>query len=208
LDRSYIAGRGRSRGRRFGGYRRQEQRGGSSSRGGGPFRGRGGSYPRSQRSHTKKCYVCGKSGCWSTKHTLEEQREAYNKFKGHATYTLEQDVTPQLYNSFLANFEGLEGIVYKQESDTDEVLRLTMEEHPPNGGIFMTEMGEIDGIETVSILNDQSAYHAFTKTDVFQETPSQETESAAFTLNDRYSSHEFQGIMPDSGAAGTSSAGE
>jgi hypothetical protein len=32
--------------------------------------------------------------------------------------------------------------------------------------------------------------------------------SSAFTFDNRYSSYEFQGIMPDSGAAGISSAGE
>ena len=33
-------------------------------------------------------------------------------------------------------------------------------------------------------------------------------EPSAFTFNDRYSSYEFQGIMPDSGAARISSAGK
>jgi hypothetical protein len=32
---------------------------------------------------------------------------------------------------------------------------------------YMTELGEIDGIQTVAILNDQSVYHALTKDDVF-----------------------------------------
>jgi hypothetical protein len=33
---------------------------------------------------------------------------------------------------------------------------------------YMTELGEIDGIQTVAILNNQSAYHAFTKDNVFE----------------------------------------
>jgi hypothetical protein len=80
----------------------------------------------------------------------------------------------------------------------------------------MTELGEIDGIQIVSILNNQSAYHAFTRDDMFKLSdkhnqfpkPDLGNEPSAFTFNDRYSSYEFQGILPDSGAAGISSAGE
>jgi hypothetical protein len=73
----------------------------------------------------------------------------------------------------------------------------------------MTELGEINGIQTVSILNDHSAYHAFTRDDMFKLSSTHNPLiSSAFTFENRYSSYEFQGIMPDSGAAGISSAGE
>jgi hypothetical protein len=96
----------------------------------------------------------------------------------------------------------------------------------------MTEWGEVNGPRTISILNDHSAYHAFTKSDPFHKpgAGNEDTEHpntthepksqvnlntenlpkedhATFTL-DRYSANEFHGIMPDSGAAGISSAGE
>ena len=45
---------------------------------------------------------------------------------------------------------------------------------------------------------------SLTKTDVFR-LP---LESSAFAFNNRYSSEIFQGIMPDSGAAGVSTAGQ
>jgi hypothetical protein len=32
---------------------------------------------------------------------------------------------------------------------------------------YLTALREIDGIQTVAILNDQSAYYAFTKDDAF-----------------------------------------
>jgi hypothetical protein len=32
---------------------------------------------------------------------------------------------------------------------------------------YMTELGEINGIQTVAILNNQSVYYAFTKDNVF-----------------------------------------
>jgi hypothetical protein len=79
----------------------------------------------------------------------------------------------------------------------------------------MTELGEVNGIQTVSFLNDQSTYHAFTRHDIFHQNddpgstplplvPTPDSES--FTL-DRHSSAEFHGIIPDTGAAEISSAG-
>jgi hypothetical protein len=32
---------------------------------------------------------------------------------------------------------------------------------------YVTELGEINGLETVAILNDYSVFHSLTKTDVF-----------------------------------------
>jgi hypothetical protein len=59
----------------------------------------------------------------------------------------------------------------------------------------------------VAILNDQSAYHAFTKDNVFEQQVDKHT-TDVFTFEGRYSSDTFQGIMPDTGASGVSSAGE
>jgi hypothetical protein len=69
---------------------------------------------------------------------------------------------------------------------------------------YMTKLGEINRPETIAILSDHSAFHSLTKTDIFR-TPNS---SLAFIFNDRYLSHTFQGIMPDSGAAGVSTAGQ
>jgi hypothetical protein len=74
---------------------------------------------------------------------------------------------------------------------------------------YMTELGEINGIQTVSILNDHSVYHAFTRDDIFKLSSTHNPLiSSVFTFDNRYSSYEFQGIMLDSGAAGISSAGK
>jgi hypothetical protein len=74
---------------------------------------------------------------------------------------------------------------------------------------YTTELGEINGIQTVSILNNHSAYYTFTRDNMFKLSSTYNPLiSSAFTFNNRYSSYEFQGIMPDSEAAGISSAGE
>jgi hypothetical protein len=72
---------------------------------------------------------------------------------------------------------------------------------------YITELGEINGIQTVFILNDHFVYYVFTKDDMFKLSNTYNSLiSFTFTFNNRYSSYEFQGIMPDSGAAGISLA--
>jgi hypothetical protein len=55
---------------------------------------------------------------------------------------------------------------------------------------YMTELGEIDGIQTVAILNNQSAYYALTKDDVFNQQVDEHT-TDVFTFEGRYSSDTF-----------------
>ena len=56
----------------------------------------------------------------------------------------------------------------------------------------------------MSILNDRSAVYKLTKEDIFNQLYKTEI----FIFKDRYSLTTFQGIMPDSGASGVSTAGE
>ncbi|KIM93290.1 hypothetical protein OIDMADRAFT_71369, partial [Oidiodendron maius Zn] len=68
--------------RTYGGRGRYQGRGGSSSRGSsrrGSFRG--GHNKGGDNSRQKKCYVCERIGCWSSKHTFEERKAAYAKFR-------------------------------------------------------------------------------------------------------------------------------
>ena len=68
---------------------------------------------------------------------------------------------------------------------------------------YITELREVNGPNIVVILNDHSVFHSLTKTDMFDLKS-----HLTFTFNNRYSLGIFQGIMPDSGAAGISTAGE
>jgi hypothetical protein len=65
---------------------------------------------------------------------------------------IEHEVTTVLYQSFLAEFEGVDGISddYNREKD-QHVMSFVIE----NEGWFM-EFREIDSAGTVAILNDQS----------------------------------------------------
>jgi hypothetical protein len=75
--------------------------------------------------------------------------------------------------------------------------------------VYTTELGEINSIQTVSILNDHSVHYIFTKDNMFKLSSTYNPLiSSAFTFDNRYLSYEFQGIMLDSKAAGISLASE
>jgi len=88
---------------------------------GGFHRGRGREREKDSRGNQgfqqKKCYVCNQPGCWSSKHNVEERKEAYNKFRQHTQYTTDQEITPQYFQNFLAQFEGIEGLEDDDEAD-------------------------------------------------------------------------------------------
>ena len=184
---------------------RTYKRGGSRgyNRGGGG-RGRGGF-----QGKPKKCYICDKDGCWSTKHTLQERKEAYAKFKQNARKSgAPQDIS--YFQSFLTNYEGHEDLESHEDVEEEEpadFARLQIEESDQ----FFTSFGSIDGVSVVSALNDQSVHHAVTKVDVFDPSggsSAPESRNGEIFTFDRYGDQVFQGIMPDTGAAGVSTAGE
>ena len=61
-------------------------------------------------------------------------------------------------------------------------------------GDYITELGEINGIQTVSILNNYFAYHAFTKDNIFKLSNTQNpfpNKPFAFIFNDHYFLYKF-----------------
>jgi hypothetical protein len=72
---------------------------------------------------------------------------------------------------------------------------------------YMTELKEINSIQTVSILNNHSVYYTFTKDNMFKLFSTYNPLiSSAFTFENCYSLYKFQSIMLDSRAAGISLA--
>jgi hypothetical protein len=187
-DRTY-GGRGRGYGR---GYNQPRPRGNQGGTRGDSF----------QHDRQKKCYVCEKSNCWSTRHSLDERKGAYNKFRQSATKVGNREVTTAYFQSFLAQYEGVEDL--DSEINETEQLLIDMEIEDYSSDQYFTEFGEVDGTQTVTILNDQSLFHSVTKSDIFNEPK----KSSTFSFDDRYSANVFHGIMPDTGAAEVSTAGE
>ena len=183
--------------------------------------GRGQHQKRFQKS--KKCFVYGKQGCWSTKHTIDERRKKQESWRRYAQAT-GKSTSRDDFEMFLVDFEGIDidsgGYDDEQHNNfetwlkTHDTNRQHWTEHDTDQQHwtqYPTTYGTIDGPRTVSILTEQAALHAFSKSDQFQPTHNTHnihgTPVTQFFL-DRYSSIIFQGIMPDTGAAGVSTAGE
>ena len=69
---------------------------------------------------------------------------------------------------------------------------------------YLTELGKVNNIQTVTILNNQSIFHSIIKLDIFNKLK----ESSIFSFNNRYSANVFYSIILDTRAAGVSIAGE
>ncbi|KAI0991560.1 hypothetical protein K3495_g16627, partial [Podosphaera aphanis] len=98
------------------------------------------------------------------------------------------------------------------EWDLEE--EFTNSDEPAKHSQWITEFGPIDPRKTVVHLNNQSTLHAISKKDIFKNSliglsnfPSDTWKQEA-SIDSRYSETEFHGIMPDTGAAGVSTAGE
>ena len=69
---------------------------------------------------------------------------------------------------------------------------------------YFTKYSEVDGTQTVTILNNQSTLHFTIKLDIFNKP----RESSTFSFNNRYSANIFYSIILDTRAAGVSIVGE
>ncbi|KAK4206099.1 hypothetical protein QBC37DRAFT_245561, partial [Rhypophila decipiens] len=196
--------------------------------------GRGGGHRKPYRrprdpNTTPKCYVCGKEGCWSSKHPQQERREAYERYKRGAS---KHDTSYQAYSQYVVWHEGglpsLDDTVNPDEalidqffqSDDDESEQDSDEEgtdsHYVSDTFFTETPKPVDGPKVATLLNDASVRHYFTHEDPYNtkyaliekhDDPTVGV-STMYLLDDRYSSGAFHGIMPDTGAAGHSTAGE
>jgi hypothetical protein len=62
---------------------------------------------------------------------------------------------------------------------------------------YLIELSEVDSIQTIIILNNQSTFHFIIKFNIFNKLK----ESFIFSFNNRYSVNIFYGIIPDIRAA-------
>ncbi|KAF1936620.1 hypothetical protein EJ02DRAFT_438422 [Clathrospora elynae] len=141
-----------------------------------------GGNPQTSLQSNKKCYICGKTGCWSTNHTLEERRSSKAQYIAHCKITGEQ----MEYAVFLVAYKG------------EEVDQFFLEEE---------EGEEEDHRLAVKYLTNQAFLHHVTGEDVYRQTEPT-TPATQFLIKDRYSRITYQGILPDTGASNMSTAGK
>lgn len=136
-----------------------------------------------------------KTGCWSTNHTQQER----DKSKEKNRKTFQANKTPwnkRNYNQFVLEYEGEP----QTEAQNTDVLQLLQglnldddgEEDNDVEDTFITSFGDIDGADTLAMLNDAAAEHFITRTQPYH----------IFTQGrQRYGTDIFRGIALDTCAA-------
>ena len=182
VDRRYGSGN-KGRERRF--PREQGYKYGNyGPRGGGRYNG----------SKNKKCFVCGKEGCWSTKHSTSERKSRQNKWRQYAQEK-GQGVSASDFEAFLMEFEGVDIGEWDNDNvitdfDTWYAANEKSDEHISQQNTqYLTSYGTVDGDDIVAILDEQAAFHGFTKVDIFSQDPLEPANQ--FQFRDRYSSKTF-----------------
>lgn len=167
-------------------------------------------YDNSKR-HTglpgKQCLVCEKPGCWSSNHTKDEQKLAFDKLarsKG----------LPQRMRQFIVDYEGTSAestMAYESLIDSLPTDNWT----PDEGNTLYATYGVSDASEVFLQLAKQTVFHAISRSHRNSQggprlpktamPPNPTREMATFLA--RYSEDRFAGILIDTGAAMQSTVG-
>jgi hypothetical protein len=162
----------------------------------------------------KKCFVCQKKGCWSTKHTPEKRKRSQIQYISQCHI---QETNPGSYATFLAGFEGVKLFSNDPESENsyeklDDHDTITSVSYLMNQA-FLYKV--IDSNAYTFYNHTSGNNHAKAQLKLFGASgtnpPSdcdRVTAAAQFFLKDRYSIHHFQGILPDTGASKFSTTGK
>ncbi|RKF66063.1 hypothetical protein GcC1_112018, partial [Golovinomyces cichoracearum] len=153
------------------------------------------SYQTTSNTKPKKCWVCHREGCFSTKHPNSERDKKLHDYKGRIR-NLGRRPNDTKIRQHLAQIEGtqleFEGDNSEDENVIDEALLVQMDliddDELPESSQFYTTFGEVNGYDAISSLHQKSSKHAITAS------------SSCFLIESR--------IMIDTGAAKWSTAGE
>jgi hypothetical protein len=168
--------------------------------------------PRPPRNNTtKRCFVCNKEGCWSTKHTQEEREESRKRFKDKFTQRFDRHA-----RQYITEYEGIASDSDADNHDSlDEAidnLIIEFESSEPaedQAKLFLTSFGEMqrqEAIEATTALADRSFTHALART-----TPTTaDDKSDPFAYSNTpscYTSDRFYSVIIDTKASKQSTAG-
>jgi hypothetical protein len=164
------------------------------------------STPNRHRSTWKRgrCFVCGRPGCWSTKHTPAERQKSTSRLKQRIDqYIADYEERPESNDSPpQPEDEELPGI---------EALVLDTEPDPIDTSSFVTACSTLEPAEAnamITQLADRSTAHALihqVNDDIIN--PDFEPDFDPDSSKGRYTSKKFYGILLDSGASARSTAG-
>ena len=164
----------------------------------------------SQHITTKKrCFVCNREGCWSSKHSQDERDESRKRFREKLNRRFDRNA-----RQYIAEYEGTDNEL-DSESIDDMIEALVIDVHSLPGSptqaqteSFLTSFGTIQykgAIDTTTNLADRSFTHAITS--INPTTTHSDVDPFAYITSNRYTSNEFYGVMIDTGASKRSTAG-
>jgi hypothetical protein len=130
--------------------------------------------PPGQDISKKRCFVCNKEGCWSSKHSKEERDQSRQRFKEKLSQRFDRHA-----KQYIADHEGIHDDNPNSESDEAvdgkiETLIIDIESPPESPAhdqaeLFLTSIGSIQQREatyTAINLADRSFTHAVTGTPI------------------------------------------
>src|SRR5271168_2824690 len=149
----------------------------------------------------KKCLVCDKMGCWSSNHSKEDQRVAFDRLAQSKGF-------PQRMRKFITEYEGIptgSTLSYDSLIDTLPIDDPTPEDEKQED-LFYASYGIQDASEVFLQLAKQAVFHAVSRTHRIRPIiPKLQMPMASFMA--RYSEDKFAGILIDTGAASRSTVG-
>ena len=171
----------------------------------------------------KKCFVCHKEGCWSTKHTKSEREEAKDLYRNQFRDRMDKRFERRA-NQYISEYEGADsGSADGLEDDSEDLdneMEALMIDIPESSKVlnprtdsetFITSFGAMEHAKIiVSNLTNRSFDHSLTgtgPTTLDNTVTSANLDPFTYVITERYTSDEFYGIMIDTGASKHSTAG-
>lgn len=123
---------------------------------------------------TKKCFVCGKVGCWSSNHTRQERDDSKKKFGDRYPKYKTQSTYERNFKRWITEYKGIDD--NKDIAHYFDNLSIDADhDYTPGSGSFHTEseqfhtsIGQLDSAESKTVINtraDNAFKHQITLSD-------------------------------------------
>ena len=156
------------------------------------------------RYRKKRCFVCNRENCWSTKHIKDEREESKRRYKERLAQNFDRNA-----RQYINEYEGIDNNDDGEDTEKDgmdeidrefENFTIDVELLPESFFAFETML--------TTTLADQSFLHTITGEYKVDHNIDLDLDPFAYTADaTRYNDKEFYGIMIDTGASNKSTVG-
>lgn len=163
----------------------------------------------------KRCFVCGKEGCWSTNHSQQERDDSRKRFGNRFPEYKSRPRYERYLQQYIINYEG------EEDDDTADVAHFFKEllidapqdlslDTDTTNELFLTQLDPLQNIEstnTINLLADNAFKHQITSADTTIPLANPMPYNFTTSIDLRYNDSEFKGLLINSGAATRSTGG-